>query len=32
MEALRPEGVMLFTWASSVEEANAIIARVSRWR
>jgi hypothetical protein len=31
MEALRPEGVMLFTWASSVEEANAIIARVSRW-
>jgi hypothetical protein len=24
--------VMLFTWASSVEEANAIIARVSRWR
>jgi hypothetical protein len=32
MEALRPEGVMLCTTAASAEEADALIARVSRWR
>ncbi len=32
MEALRPEGVMLQTWANSPEEANALVARVATWR
>lgn len=32
MEALRPEGVMLCTWARSVEEADALVEKVSRWR
>jgi uncharacterized 2Fe-2S/4Fe-4S cluster protein (DUF4445 family) len=31
MEALHPEGVMLSTHAASVDEADAMIARVSRW-
>ncbi|MGD0090756.1 MAG: trimethylamine corrinoid protein 2 [Planctomycetota bacterium] len=31
MEALRPEGVMLTTWAASVEEAEALIAKVAKW-
>jgi hypothetical protein len=31
MEALRPEGVMLCTYAASVEEADALLARVRRW-
>ncbi|HXG24979.1 MAG TPA: hypothetical protein VNJ09_10515 [Chthonomonadales bacterium] len=31
MEALRPEGVMLSTWARSVEEADALIAKVAKW-
>jgi hypothetical protein len=31
MEALRPEGVMLSTWARSVEDAEALIAKVARW-
>lgn len=31
MQALRPAGVMLTTWASSVAEADALIAQVSRW-
>lgn len=32
IEELRPEGVMLQTTASSVEEADAILAKVARWR
>jgi hypothetical protein len=32
MECLRPEGVMLSTWARSVEEADALIAQIARWR
>ena len=32
MEALRPEGVMLCTGAGSVEEANAMVARIATWR
>jgi hypothetical protein len=31
VEALRPEGVMLQMRAGSIEEADALIARVSRW-
>jgi hypothetical protein len=31
LEAMRPEGVMLCTWAGSVEEADALIAQVARW-
>ncbi|MCC6728275.1 MAG: hypothetical protein IT208_02950 [Chthonomonadales bacterium] len=31
MEALRPEGVMLKTWARTPEEADALVARVARW-
>jgi len=31
MEGLRPEGVLLHTWARSVEEADALIAKVSTW-
>jgi hypothetical protein len=31
IEALRPEGVMLSTWAGSVEEADAMIRRVEKW-
>jgi hypothetical protein len=31
MEALRPEGVMLSTWADTPEEADAIVAKVARW-
>lgn len=32
MEHLRPEGVMFSTTAASVDEANAIVAKVARWR
>ena len=31
MESLQPEGVLLATWARSAEEADALIARISRW-
>jgi hypothetical protein len=31
MEALHPEGVMLSMWAGSVEEAEALIAKVAKW-
>jgi hypothetical protein len=31
MENLKPEGVMLQTWAASPEEADAMIARVAKW-
>ncbi len=31
MEGLNPEGVMLNTWASSIEEADALLRLVSRW-
>jgi hypothetical protein len=31
MEELEPEGVMLSTWAGSVEEAEAMIAKAARW-
>jgi hypothetical protein len=31
MDALRPEGVMLAMTASSVEEADDIVKRVSKW-
>lgn len=32
MTALKPEGVMLSTWASCVEEAETLIQRISSWR
>jgi hypothetical protein len=32
MDALRPQGVMLSMWVGSVEEADAILRRVERWR
>ncbi len=32
MAALHPEGVMLAAWASNVEEADALIERVTHWR
>ena len=31
MAELRPEGVMLATTAASVAEADAILAKISRW-
>jgi len=31
MQALRPEGVMMTTWAASVEDAEALIAKVAKW-
>lgn len=31
IEALKPEGVMLHTWSGSLEEAEAIINKVTRW-
>jgi len=31
MQTLRPEGVMMTLWAGSVEEADALIAKVSKW-
>jgi hypothetical protein len=31
MDALRPEGVMLSTTAGSVEEADAILAKIAKW-
>lgn len=31
MEALRPEGVMLCTWAETEEHADALIAQVAKW-
>ncbi len=32
IENLRPQGVMFNLWVSSPEEADAVVARVSRWR
>jgi hypothetical protein len=32
MAGLRPEGVMMCTSAGSVEEADAIVEKVKRWR
>jgi hypothetical protein len=32
MQALRPEGVMLSTWVSSVEEADAIVKKIASWK
>jgi hypothetical protein len=32
MRVLRPEGVMLTTWASSVEEADGVIRKISGWK
>ena len=31
-EVLRPEGVCLTTWAGNVEEAEAVVKAVARWR
>lgn len=32
MDAMRPEGVMLHTWAPSVEEADRLVAKTLTWR
>ena len=32
MENLRPEGVMFITWASSPEEADAVVKKVAGWK
>ena len=32
IDGLNPEGVMLNLWAESIEEAEAIMSRISRWK